>query len=146
MGLPSGRTSKAIMGSLGHLKEPKENLRIVPIKWDLPSEQTVESTWKTSLTIRNVWAEAKNVSVQLRTDEGYIKIENEIQMIGNMKAGDSLDSLPFVIKIGTPSTEDFADEDEGMIYPQFWIDITADGDYEQSIPVIVGLDIPERSR
>lgn len=146
--LPSRNTSQAIMGSFGLLNEPVESLRIVPIKWNLPIEMTFKTTWETPLMIRTVWAAAKNVTVRLHTDESYIKIENGFQKLGNMKSGESLDSLPFVIKIGTPDEEDItkADEEMGMIFSQFWIDITADGDYKQSIPVIVGLDLPKNNR
>lgn len=128
----------AVIGQLPNLHEPNTSLRIILLKCDLLRQDLKPSkTFKTSLSIKNVWAEAKNVSINLKTDSDYlIKIENGHQKLGLMKSGEIIDSQPISVQIA-----EIEPQDEDTIFPVIWIEITADGGYKQSVPLFLKIDL-----
>jgi hypothetical protein len=132
----------AVLGQLPNLQEPITSLRIIPLKWDLLRQDLKpDQTYKTSLSIKNVWAEAKNVSFNLKTDSDYLKIENGHQKLGFMKSGEIIDSQQISIRIAEIKPQ--AEED--YIDPVIWIEIIADGGYKQSVPITLYIELTEHS-
>lgn len=140
IGSLSTNAHNAVIGELPNLVDPITSLRIIPIRWDLRTQDLKPGqTYKSSLSIRNVWAEAKNVSMNLKTDSDYITIENGHQKLGLIKSGEIIDSQPISVQIANIKPLD----EEDYIRLVFWIEITADGGYKQSIPIILYIKLTE---
>lgn len=124
---------KAIIGQISNLNEPLAGLRIIPVAWNLPIAKP-EQIVTTSLAVRNVWAEAKNVKISLRSDGDFIAIENADQDIGTMKSGEIIESKPITIRIGKVSPKG---KEEDIVLQTIWVEIAAQGGYKQLTPITI---------
>lgn len=132
-------------GKIDKLQEPASGIRVVPIKWDLDYYFIVANkTFQTTLTLRNIWAEAKDVSFHLRSEQKFIEINDGTQKIGTMKTGEYADSKTISIKIGEPNRPpDYDDEKQKEWNTTIWLDIEAAQGYKQTIPISFILTLPK---
>jgi hypothetical protein len=127
----------AIIGQLSGLTEPLASLRIIPIAWNLPIGKP-EQAFTTSLAIRNVWAEAKNVKISLRAAGDMIIIENGVQDFGTLKSGEIVESKPITVRIGKASPRS---KEEDTVLQTIWIEVTAQGGYRQLTPITIVISL-----
>jgi hypothetical protein len=136
-----GNFRGSILGRMGSLEEPSSSLRIVPVKWTLPNPAQYGSTYYVTLTLRNVWARADDITITLKSEEKFISIKDEIQKIKGIERGGFADSPPFTIEILKP---DPVPEKSygGVAFLDILATIEAKGGYKQSVPLTVTVQLP----
>lgn len=133
----------AVIGELPNLVDPITSLRIIPIRWDLKTQDLKPGqTYESALSIRSVWAEATNVKLSLKSEDESIEIGNGNQHLGGIKSGETVESNPITVRIGNIKPQ----EDNPYGRFMIWIEISADGGYKLSVPFTFYLELPIPSR
>jgi len=126
---------KTAVGVFSAFKEPSNALRIIPVKWTLPSSGIrLGESANVSISLRSVWATAKDVTMEVSSDSPNLIVKNGTLRIGEIAGGTIVASPTFTLEAPKPAQP--AQEDESAP-GHIILSITAAGGYRQSIPLRV---------
>jgi hypothetical protein len=126
---------KTAVGVFPALKEPSNALRIIPVKWTLSSSGIrLGESAQVSISLRSVWATAKDVTMEVTSDTPNLIVKNVVVRIGEIPGGAIVASPIFTVEAPKPAQP--AQEDESAP-GHVILTITAAGGYRQSIPLRV---------
>jgi len=122
-------STAAVIGKLGELAEPTDAVRIVPVRAQFAGGRLLEGKpTQLELTLRSVWAEAKDVQVTVRPMNGTLTVSGRPLRLPLLPAG-SLATLPFIM-VTAVKPESLG----GLPFVHAELEITAAGGYRQTIP------------
>jgi len=134
--LPLG-TPKTAIGNLPELREPTNAIRIVPVNWTLPGRRIrLGQTADVSISLRSVWATAKDVTMEASSDSPNLIVKNGVLRIAEILGGTIVASPTFTIEAPKPTTLPQAGKEAvGTGNANLTLTITAAGGYRQSVPL-----------
>jgi hypothetical protein len=124
--------SGSVIGRLGEMREPVSAIRIVPVRWTLPAILVRGQTVEGRITLRSVWAEAKDVTVTVKSEDPLVTVNNAILRLPSIPGGRDVDTPPFTLSIA---------QDSGMgqtnyLPARLSLQITAAGGYNQTVQIL----------
>jgi len=139
--LPFTTSTTTVVGTLPALREPSDAVRIVPVRWTLPRGSIrLGETANISISLKSVWATAKDVTVELRSESPLIRIKNGVLRIGDIAGGTTAASPDFALGQVKPNPIPKIDPANGdLLLADLQLVITAAGGYRQSIPLSVNI-------
>jgi hypothetical protein len=134
----------AVVGELPELREPTTAVRIVPVRSSLPGQRiaTGQST-DVTLTLRSVWAAAKDVTVQVTSTDPRLTVRPGVLRLPAIPAG-GIAALPHFALTATriPSGKAAGEGQSDNVGLQ--LEIRAAGDYRQSLWLGVTIVSPQK--
>jgi len=122
--------NSGLIGALGQLGEPAPAMRVVPLYWNMANRQIAEGqTLDVTISLLNVWAEAKDLTVTLTAGPG-------LEVAGGPLR---IPAIPAGGMVTAPSVK-ISGRQSGAA--PLRVEIAAAGGYRQSVPVQVYVTAP----
>ena len=128
----SPTATSAVVGALPDLREPSSATRILPLYWTVPNRQVAEGeTVDVTLTLRNVWSEARDVTVAVTPVDSAVQVSN---------ATFKFPSIPANSTVTTPAFKLTGREAGKLAYVRF--EVTAANGFKQSSTAYAIVSVP----
>lgn len=124
---------RVVVGHLPELREPTTAVRIVPVRWSLPQGELQRGRQvSVAITLRSVWAEARDVVVTVAAADSSLKVAPQTVRVSAIPPGGTATLPPVAIEAG-----DASPDEDGEAFGDLLLDITAAGGYRQSMRLTV---------
>ena len=142
-----GTFFNAVVGALPELREPTAAMRIVPVRSSLPGQSIATGqTADVTLTLRSVWAAAKDVRVQVTSTDPRLTVEPAVLRLPTIPGGGIAALPPFALTAAQipprPPPKPGMDYQPDNLGLQ--LDITAAGGYKQSLWLRTSISVPRK--